>query len=305
MANIDFASVSPSGQISRDDDGNAVIDVRAKSSMASMPGVSCLNPKAAEKNRVYRKTFCHPDKRVFLPQEEDEMRRQLRSAPDVVTVGMTGYSSLKPEQLKQWGIKQGAYEAACRDLIEFTAKQLRTAFPGVRVKFVHGASDMGVDRAVIDTAREMNLDHFGFNCPEWMCYVHDDEVPVYVAADKDAYADAFVRNADILISAGGRDQSLMHDVTAAIKYGKCLILAPVMEAISNNGGPPARDGNGQVQDATQAFLTCVRLPYLAGPTRPLSSYDDLATFVSANANDFAQQHLISPGRAFTMAKRVR
>ena len=47
------------------------------------------------------------------------------------------------------------------------------------------------------------------------------------------------------LSLGGRDQSLIHDVTSAIKYGKCLLIAPLMKAISSNGGPPSRDGDGR------------------------------------------------------------
>lgn len=302
MAKAQLSRVSNTqGEIERVE-GKVAVRLRGNSSLAKMQGVTCLNARAAAGDRVYEKVFHHPNKAVFLPDEEDRVVKWLRNVEDVVTIGMTGYSSLKPEVLKDWGLKPGEYEAACRDILACTILLLQREYQGIRIKLTHGASDMGIDRAVIEVARKLNLDQLGFNCPKWMFYVNDDEVPVYVAEDQESYADAFVRNTDILISVGGREQSLMHDVTAAIKYGKCLIVAPVMNAISSNGGPPSRNGNGEVQDATQAFLTSVRMPYLAGPMHPLQGYRDLTEYVAQNASAFAQQHLLSPGCAFNQSK---
>jgi len=302
MAKATLTTVSnTNGEIERIGE-NTVVRLRGNSGLANMDGVTCLNGKAAKSNRVYEKVFSDSRKTIFLPNERDRIPKWLRDVDDVVTVGMTGYSSLKPEVLKAWGLKPGEYEAACRDILAYTVRLLQQEFLGIRIKLNHGASDMGIDGAVIDVARELSLDQLGFNCPKWMFYVNDDEIPVYVAENQAEYADAFVRNTDILISVGGREQSLMHDITAAIKYGKCLIVAPVMNAISCNGGPPSRDGDGVVQDATQAFLTSVRMPFGAGPMHPLQNYNDLATYVAQNASAFAQQHLLSPKRAFNRAQ---
>ena len=281
--------------ISRDAKG-VLLQVTGKK--MERPGTVCANPEAPEAERVYQYWFTNPRKQILLPEEEGQIERFLRNAPDVITIGMTGYSALKDEQCRQWGIKPGAYEAACAGILAHTIRMLQRKFEGARIKVTHGASDLGIDKVVIGVARQLNLDQLGFNCPGWMWYVNDDDIPVYVARDKEAYGDRFVRHTDILLSVGGRDQSLISDITAAIKYGKCLITCPVMQAISSNGGPPSRDGEGKIQDATKALMTCLRLPYTAGPTRPIQGFEDLAQFVSANATDFAQASLLSPERAY-------
>ena len=297
MARRKANAVSTEGDIGKNDTG-VYLRLRGKDKSATA-GTVCLNPEADVAERIYERRFQNPRKRIFLPGEEDMATAFLKNGIDVVTIGMTGYSTLKPEQLAQWGIQDGAYEEACAAILAQTIHTLTRRFPGVRIKVTHGASDMGIDRVVIRVAKELNLDQLGFNCPAWMWYVTDDEVPVFVAKDKDAYADSFVRHTDILLSVGGREQSLVHDITAAIRHGKCLIPCPIMQAISNNGGPPPRDGDGKIQDATRALMTSLRLPTVAGFNGPIHTFDDLANFVTANAAEFAQSNLLSPSRAYS------
>ena len=82
-----------------------------------------------------------------------------------------------------------------------------------------------------------------------MLYVKDDSRPVYVASTQAEYADAFVRALDLLYTCNGRKQTYMHDIAAAFEYGKHVFPINVLRAISTTGGPPARDAEGNVQDA--------------------------------------------------------
>ena len=84
-----------------------------------------------------------------------------------------------------------------------------------------------------------------------------------MAQNQEAYADAFIKSLDILFSVGGRMQSLQHDILAVINYGKRLIPIDLLGAISPNGGPPARDGSGRVENATAAFMNSIFQFYAA------------------------------------------
>ena len=295
MASTRRNQVSEDGLIERRN-GEVIVRLRSDKEDGPGGGATCSNAEAPVAKRVWEKRFAK--KQIFLPDEFAAATTFLRSVPDVITLGATGYSSLKPDVCAAWGIKPGAYEAACAALLAQTVRYLQIKFEGVRIKLTHGASDMGIDRVVIDVARQLNLDQLGFNCPRWMSYVNDDEVPVYVAKSQSDYSDAFVRSTDILLSVGGRQQSLIHDITGAIKYGKRLIVCPIMVAISSNGGPPSRNAEGGVEDATQALLTSLSMPNLAGNCEQVHDFDGLTRYVGTSAAEFAQNHLLSPARAY-------
>lgn len=245
-------TISQNGEVVRED-GVTKVRIAGKAHLLSIEGVTCLNPDAPEPERIYEKSFKR--KRVLLPGDADALK--VLQGENVVVLGMTGYSSIKPADCQAWGIQPGAYEAACARLLTTVIDQLRAEFPGIDLRIADGASDMGVDKVIMDVAVAKNIPHLGFSCPNFMFYVKDDDLPVYVGPSQAEYADAFIRALNILIGANGRMQALEHDMVAAIKYNKRLILANVLKAISTNGGPPARDAEGKVIDATAAFQQCI------------------------------------------------
>ncbi len=215
------------------------------------PGVVCTNPDADPARRAYLKRFAR--KRVYLPGEYDRAVSEVLHGTDVIVLGMNGYSSIKPEHLAAWGIKEGAYEAACRSLVTQAVQRLQREFPGVDVRFAHGASNMGVDRAMIDVSYNLNRPQLGHSCPHFLFYVQDDDVPVYVAPSQPEYAAAFTRSLDVLLCANGRLQAFEMDIDAAFKFRKHVIPINVLRAISTTGGPPAFGPNNIVEDAVAAF----------------------------------------------------
>lgn len=278
-------------------DGKAVVvsvtGDRAK--LLETPGVICINPEVPEAERVYQKRF--DNRRIFFPDEENLAQTAL-AGRNVIRIGMTGYSSITDEDCAAWGIKVGAYDVACGAILTKMVMHLRENFPGCRIKVVHGASNMGIDKVIIEVAKRLNLDMVGFNCLEWLFYVKDDDdFPVYVASNKAQYADAFIRNLDILLSAGGRIQALEHDMLAAIKYNKRLIILNLLKTLSANGGPPARDGAGRILDASAAFEQCIFSDSSVSYKRMGDPFGDLLERVKGTSVQLAR-HLLSPEEAY-------
>lgn len=287
-------NIGPNGVVFRDG-GETVVQMVGKKDLANIPGVTCTNPDAPEAERIYEKRFSQ--KRVILPEDQDAL--SMLHGENLVVLGMTGYSSIKPQDCADWGLKPGAYEAACQDLITNVIKSLQAEFPGIQIAIADGASDMGVDKAIIAAANRLAIPHMGFSCPAFMFYVNDDDAAVYVAPSQADYADAFIRNLSILISAGGRMQALEHDMLAAIKYNKRLILANILKAISTNGGPPARDASGRVLDATAAFQQSI-VSLVPRGTYSSDPYADLRTEMTTQAVRVART-LLTPNVAFASA----
>lgn len=286
-------AIGPDGLISREGD---MVVVRAidKEYLLKIPGVVCENPEAPMAERIYRKDF--KNKTIYLPGEYQKAVHDVLSGTDVACIGMTGFSAIGAENCKAWGITEETYVAACQDLLGQTINTLQKHFPGIKIKLVDGASDMGVDRATIGVAQVMNLDHLGFSCPNFMFYVNDDKAPVYVAANQSEYADAFVRSLNILFSVGGRKQALEHDMLAAVKYDKRLVLLNVLRSICKSGGPQARDGDGKIIDATSAFEQALSLQGILGQ-HSSDPFKDLCTF-AGDAADRICRAILAPERAY-------
>lgn len=238
------------GLISREGDVT-VVRMMSKDDLSGIEGVTCENPEAEPGKRIYRKEFLK--KEIFLPDELEVARKQVLYDKDAVCIGMTGYSKIGDK----WGVNDETYVAACADVLGSAINEIRHEFPSAQVKIVEGASDMGVDKGALMVAEQLNLRHLGFSCPKFMFYVKDDDNPVYVAATQADYGQAFVCSLDLLLSVGGRMQALEHDMLAAIRHNKRLILLNLLKAISPTGGPPARDGRGNIEDATAAFQDAV------------------------------------------------
>lgn len=281
------------GRIFRD--GNrTIVEVRGTTGIDKEPGVICVNPDAPEIERIYRKIF--ERKLIYLPEEGDRARREVLMGNDVIVIGMNGYSSLNAAKCAAYGIRPGAYEAACCTVLTVITEELQRRFRGVDVRFAHGASDLGVDRSIMNVANDLNLRQLGHSCPHFMFYVKDDDVPVLVAPTQAEYAKQFIISLDILVGANGRMQAFEMDIDAAFKHRKHVIPINVMRRISNTGGPPAFGSDGSIEDAVAAFQELVH-----GESRGLDyspdPWEDLLEHVKRTAT-FIGRRRLSPTRAY-------
>lgn len=291
--------LSEEGEIKRTSEG-VLVRALGGAHLLDQPGVECENPDVPEGERIYRKLFVH--RQIFLPGEFDAAQAFL-GGNDVIRLGATGYSTIKDEQLAEWGLRRGAYEAAVKGLIMAQTRFIWEHFEGAQVKLCDGASYMGVDQAMIEAGKALNLNRLGHSCPKFMFYVHDDsedQTPIYVASTQAEYSTAFVTNCDILLSVGGRLQALEHDITAGIKLGymgKAVVPINLLEAICDHGGPPAWGADGSVQDATAAYTKTVFPIPMAAATGGADMYDLIRQHVCAVAGNLCRRKL-SPDRAY-------
>ncbi|HBP00221.1 MAG: hypothetical protein UU48_C0006G0007 [Candidatus Uhrbacteria bacterium GW2011_GWF2_41_16] len=232
-------------------EGKTIVEIRGKTHLLNEPGVTCLNSDTLEGERIYQKIFLR--KKIYLPDEYEQAVAENLKGRFVLVLAMNGYSSLRPQQCAAWGVQVGAYEKACEVLLTQVTNWLRQQFPDIDVRFIHGASDIGVDKVIVHTANTLRRTQLGFSCPEYMFYVKDDDVPVYVAPTVREYSDAFVRSSDILIAANGRLQAYRMDIQAVFDYDKSFIPVNVLRLISTTGGPPAKNAAGQIEDAVAHF----------------------------------------------------
>lgn len=237
-------------------DGKVFVEVLNSPGSLSQPGVKCLNPEEKNvKRRIYQKVFSK--KPIFLPDEYKTAIEKYVAHVDNFVFSANGYSSINDEQCLRYGIQPGAYEEACSAIIRETILHLRKRFKGANLKLIYGASDMGIDMAIEKVAKEFNITPLGFSCPEFMLYVKDDEIPVYVGKDKDGYADFYIKTLDMLLCTGGRKHALQHDILAACVYNKRIHFVDVLNSLSCSGGVPATivkdDGSYMVDNAAAAF----------------------------------------------------
>ena len=237
----------------RDDDGNTVIET--PSEYTQDYGAVCINPDNAAEKRMYRKVF--KTKRVYFPDEYDLAVADQFAQKDNMVLSMNGYSSIKPADCDRYGVEAGAYEEACKAILRQAIRTVREKFEGAHLQLVYGASDMGVDAAIEAVADKFNLELLGFTCLQWLPYTKDNDRPVFVSNTSDEYADYYIRSLDLLITTGGRKQSLSHDVLAACVYGKHIHFVDVMSSLSVHGIVPAtitlEDGSTTVDNAAGAF----------------------------------------------------
>lgn len=238
-----------------------VVEIRGKGYLLKDPnvqGVTCMNADAPEPERIYQKRFIN--RRIYLPDEFELATTSVLNGHDVVVLGANGYSNLSPARCQAWGIQPGKYEAACKAILISTIKMIQDRFTGARIKMVHGASNMGVDRAIIEICKKLNLEMLGFSCPEYLFYVQDDnDFPVHVSSSGKEYSDRFVEALNILLACNGAEVAFRHDIAAATAKAKQIIPVNVLRAISTTGGPPAFDEHGKVVDAVAAYEHCVHM----------------------------------------------
>jgi len=283
------------GKIYRNKEKDVIVEIQGKPNLKDLPGVTCLDSHKPVAEKTYQKIF--KKKQIYLPKEYDLAITTYLSGTDVIIIGMNGYSSLTPQQCQEWGVKVGAYEAACSALLNTTISYLQNEFPGIDVRVVHGASNLGVDQAIINTANLMNRPQLGFSCPKFMFYVNDDDVPVYVASTQDEYSRAFAKSLDILIAANGRIQSFEHDIDAAFKFRKHVIPVNVLKSISTTGGPPAFKEEGHIEDAVAAMELLVHMVSMQLGGERRDPWENLLEHIHKTIGSIARQ-VLSPRRAF-------
>jgi hypothetical protein len=282
------------GTITREGD-EFVVRANGGTYLLDQPGVDCENHDAPEGERVYVKRF--KNKRIYLPGEYERAVKENLIGKDVLVIGMNGYSALSVAQCDAWGVQPGAYEAACEGILRATYQSLSEAFPGIDIRFAHGASNMGVDKSIMKVARGLNRGELGHNCPKYMFYVEDDDAAVYVAASSDEYAEAFIDSLDVLIACNGRAQAFSHDIDAVFKKLKHVIPVNVLRSISTNGGPPAIGPDGRIEDAVAAFEQRVHMVAQQMFVASRDPFADLVVHICEAATSIARQ-FISPERAF-------
>lgn len=291
MAN---SPIDPEGSI-RQENGSTIVEVQGSTHLATAAGVECINPTAAENQRIYRKVFTQ--KPIYLHDDYDRAVKENISGDNVVVIGMNGYSSISEKNCQEWGVKPGAYEAACAQLLRTCIGHLREQYEGIGIRVVHGASAMGVDDAVIKVGKAMKVPMLGHSCPRFMMYVEDDDVPVHVADTKAAYAEHFISSLDILIAANGREQAFRHDINAAFIHNKHVMPINVLRSISDRGGPPAFRPDGTIEDAVAAFEKRVHLVSQQLQGTELDPWKNILNHTQ-NTVGFICRSLLSPNIAF-------
>jgi len=245
----------PDGKIKKLRDGSIEVSIVGESGASNFDGVVCKNPNAPEEKRIYSKQFFN--KKIYLPDEYNNMISENFHGNNNFIISLNGYSKITAEQSLRYGIREGDYEEACRALGRSMTAHLKSKFKGANLSFIYGASDMGVDRAIEDVAKEFGLPLVGFSCPRYMLYTKDDNVPVYVAPNGDAYSDSYIKTLDLLVATGGRAQALTHDVLAACVYNKRIHFIDVLNSLSSTGGVPAtiidKDGKRKIDNAAAAM----------------------------------------------------
>src|SRR5260370_13264120 len=246
------------GTIERLGDGTHIVRAYGNPYLLDQPGVYCENTDAEETERIYAKRFVN--KQIFFQSELEEARNQLLSWNDThaIRIGMTGYSKITSENLENWGIKRHAYERACEDILGRSIHALQEEYPGIKISIPDDASNMGVDLAITNVARFLDISHLGHSFPRFMMYVVDDNDAVIVCESQAAYSNCFIDNLDLLISVGGRLQALTHDIDSATEKGQLIVFSDLMPLLTETkANPPTRNATGQVQDATGAFFPSV------------------------------------------------
>jgi hypothetical protein len=288
-----MTQIEQNGIIERDADG-WIVKVKGKPYVADQKGVTCENPDAKPEDQIHVKRFVN--KRIYLSSQYDQAVKEVLSGIDVIVLGMNGYSALSKETCLAWGVKPGAYEAACIGVLKSVYASLMSTFPNIDIRFADGASNVGVDHALISVAKELNRPHLGHSCPKFMFYVEDDDMPVFVADTQEEYAERFIDSLQILIAANGRMQAFEHDIMAVFKKLKHVVPVNVLRSISTTGGPPAIGPNGKIEDAVAAFEQRVHLAHQMVYSHR-DPYRDMVGHICETTAAIVRP-LLSPERAF-------
>lgn len=179
-------------------------------------------------------------KEIYLPEERNQYEnRVLQHGDNVVWIGITGWTSPPKYFAERYGTstEPGIYDKIVTALIIESALILQKE--NVKIDLRHGASNVGVDGAALNSMDLISIDGSGVNCPKFMQWVDDDARggPVYVAHDKLKYHQAFADFQKILLVTGGKYDAFYHDYLKRLKGDGFSIVADVIQVISEKAVP--------------------------------------------------------------------
>ncbi len=155
------------------------------------------------KTRVYQS---HQMEEAY--ENEINLTKQNINKRSHIIIGMVGYSSLKNDQVELWWATTNQYEEICSEIYLAIIEAIKDSFPNTEIMSIDGASDMWIDKVLIDTRLKNDMKWLSFTCPEYIEYVWDIENnALLVSCDADTYLHNYSRCSDIMIVAGWRDSA--------------------------------------------------------------------------------------------------
>ena len=237
-------------------------------------------------------TKAFPRSRFFATKAEIEAQENLFHTRVDFVSGMSGYSSLDEKRCTELGIRVGEYESAVMGIMTSAINRVRHLMPKIRYGLVFGSSSMGVDLAIEKVAREQNLPLLGYICLAYLWYVDNgtEGAPICIMSTKEAYCEAFVAAADLLMACNGGEVSYQMDMIAAMK--RFIPVMPI-NIIGMLGASIPAFKNGKVNDAVGVLLHGLRLIRIGNAGQGLAEdrfqtvADDFADAVTARAREVA------------------
>jgi len=193
-------------------------------------GAKCIGNNTWERVFKYRP--------ISLPDELNEFKETNSiNCSNRLWITMNGFSNTE-EFLQKYQLKPNTYEMACTRLFMSTINGLRCRFPNIDISVLSGASNTGIDLALAQACAKSKppIVPVGVTCPRFLLYIQDDPQlgPVYVASTKEEYAGLYVEWADLLITTGGREHALVHDIYCACKSLTKIYFVNVLKLICSN-----------------------------------------------------------------------
>jgi hypothetical protein len=177
------------------------------------------------------------NKKIYLPSEKEAYEKEvLQKGPKTIWLGVTGWTKPPKHYTERYGMnnENGLYEKLVTTLLLENILELK--LNDINVDLRHGASNAGVDAAIMKVMETIKVSGSGVNCPMYMTWVADDTRggPVYVAENKNAYHDAYSDFTQILIVTGGRDVAFYHDYLRRLKGTGFSVVADVIQTATDN-----------------------------------------------------------------------
>ncbi|HIH24052.1 TPA: hypothetical protein HA251_03400 [Candidatus Woesearchaeota archaeon] len=229
-------------------------------------------------------------KELYAPEEQQRYEeRSLRRGDDILWLGITGWTKPPKHYPACYGTSDNPkiYGTLVTALLMESVLALKTQ--GIQVDIRHGASDAGVDAAVLRVMEAIPVSGSGVNCPMYMPWVTDDTRggPVLVAKNKDSYHDLYSQYHQILLVTGGRDVAFHHDYLRRLKGVGCSVVADVMQTVSTTPIPAYDCAPGQDTPQLNNAAAYVREKNSFTYTPVPRSFDELSAITQLTLVDQA------------------
>lgn len=251
--------------------------------LAKLPGVTVENPEAAPERQVCVKVF--RNKHIY--RDYERFRRDRLTGPDLVALAANGYSTMDDPDLLE------AYVQASKGLLVAVYWMMKRSIPRLDIRLIDGGSKTGIDKALLLAADELKIPHVSHSCPEFMFWVEDDNDPVFVAPDQDAYSDTFIQSSHILLACNGGKQAFHMDIKAALDYEKDVVLVDLLGSLGREVDSKLIGSNKKIVDAVSSFMRLVHVATRHLSTSSFDKYSDLVLNVGQIATSVARSK-VSP-----------